>query len=258
MANHTYRDLTGQSFGISTVLHLADGRSKTGERLWVCHCECGKEFTCRGSSLTSGNTKSCGCLNQNRLVVGTIYGRLTVQERLPSRQCYGKWYVFYRCLCTCGRTCEIAGSRLTAGEAKTCGKCKRTLDLPHKLPLGEASFRLLYRAYVRSAARRGKAFELTPDEAKALFQGPCAYCGTPPASVIGEDDSNGKYTYNGIDRVDNTLGYTPANCVSCCWECNKAKSNTTETAWRTWLARVAQFQCTASSLPGSLCPRGTI
>ena len=33
-----------------------------------------------------------------------------------------------------------------------------------------------------------------------------------------------EYKYNGIDRVDNKIGYELDNCVSCCIKCNKAKS----------------------------------
>lgn len=31
------------------------------------------------------------------------------------------------------------------------------------------------------------------------------------------------YWYNGVDRVDNTKGYTLENCVTCCAEANYAK-----------------------------------
>jgi len=29
--------------------------------------------------------------------------------------------------------------------------------------------------------------------------------------------------YNGIDRVDNAIGYLTDNCVACCKVCNRAK-----------------------------------
>lgn len=32
-----------------------------------------------------------------------------------------------------------------------------------------------------------------------------------------------RYTYNGVDRLDSSMGYTPDNCVPCCWECNNMK-----------------------------------
>lgn len=35
-----------------------------GHALWLCKCDCGKEKIISGDSLQSGNTKSCGCLEQ--------------------------------------------------------------------------------------------------------------------------------------------------------------------------------------------------
>lgn len=31
--------------------------------------------------------------------------------------------------------------------------------------------------------------------------------------------------YNGIDRIDDSIGYTIDNCVTCCRTCNWAKGN---------------------------------
>ena len=53
-------DLTGRVFGRLTVIEYA-GRNSDGVRMWLCRCACGNEATVRGSCLTSGHTKSCGC-----------------------------------------------------------------------------------------------------------------------------------------------------------------------------------------------------
>ena len=52
-------DLTGQKFGKITVLSFA---YTTEHKYYNCKCECGNEKIIRGSQLTSGKTKSCGCL----------------------------------------------------------------------------------------------------------------------------------------------------------------------------------------------------
>lgn len=54
-------DITGQNFGRWTVIECA-GRGKHGELQYKCRCRCGTERILRRSSLTSGNSKSCGCL----------------------------------------------------------------------------------------------------------------------------------------------------------------------------------------------------
>lgn len=56
-------DLTGQRFGRLVV----EGFAHVDEHwcaMWNCKCDCGKTVVVYGSHLKSGNTKSCGCLNQ--------------------------------------------------------------------------------------------------------------------------------------------------------------------------------------------------
>lgn len=56
-------DLTGRKFGRWTVLSKA-GKDKRGSTMWLCRCECGSVKEIRHSSLTSGNSRSCGCLSK--------------------------------------------------------------------------------------------------------------------------------------------------------------------------------------------------
>lgn len=61
------KDLTGQKFGRLIVIRPApDKINKSGTRstAWYCNCDCGnKDVIVRTSGLTSGDTKSCGCWN---------------------------------------------------------------------------------------------------------------------------------------------------------------------------------------------------
>jgi len=54
------RDLTGQHFGMLTVVESA-GRDRYQHLLWKCLCECGGEKAVRTSDLLGGGVKSCGC-----------------------------------------------------------------------------------------------------------------------------------------------------------------------------------------------------
>lgn len=54
------RDLTGKQFGRLTVKHRVESRN--GKRMWLCACSCGGTKEVATSHLTSGGTKSCGCL----------------------------------------------------------------------------------------------------------------------------------------------------------------------------------------------------
>ena len=58
-------DLTGERFGRLVVLRR--DKSKSDRVFWVCKCDCGKTVSVMGTNLKRGNTKSCGCLNIDRI-----------------------------------------------------------------------------------------------------------------------------------------------------------------------------------------------
>lgn len=68
--------------------------------------------------------------------------------------------------------------------------------------------------YKIGAITRDYEWLLTDEEAGNFFKDDCFYCGK--ISIENEDMS-------GIDRVDNKIGYTLNNCVSCCGMCNGIK-----------------------------------
>src|SRR5215472_17416664 len=65
MSNHepTRRDLLGAEFTRLKVVSFA-GHTKTGGALWECVCECGTRKIVAATYLTSGTSKSCGCLRR--------------------------------------------------------------------------------------------------------------------------------------------------------------------------------------------------
>lgn len=63
------RELVGEHFGDLTVISRAENRRLPGgkmRRRWTCRCVCGREITTDGLSLTTGHTKSCGCIKQRK------------------------------------------------------------------------------------------------------------------------------------------------------------------------------------------------
>lgn len=51
----------GKRFG-GLVITSREGKDKHNHSLWRCECDCGNECVVVNYALTSGNTKSCGCL----------------------------------------------------------------------------------------------------------------------------------------------------------------------------------------------------
>ncbi len=102
--------------------------------------------------------------------------------------------------------------------------------------------------YQRGALARNYSFELSPAEFENICQQACFYCGAPPTNVaklprpVKTKGRQGDWLYNGIDRRDNTQGYTLANSVACCKQCNYAKHAYTEQEFLDWVNRVALHQ----------------
>lgn len=172
-------------------------------------------------------------------VTGQKFGRLTA---LSYQGWEGARKTLWSFRCDCGEVIIRRLATVRRGEIKSCG-CLRWLggyEAPNRKPEGESSFNTLFSHYRRSAADRGHAFELTPDQFRALTIRDCVYCGAPPSQSITatkKGRSNGSYTYTGVDRVDNALGYTPENVVPCCSVCNRAKAAMTETEFIAWVSR---------------------
>jgi len=110
------RDLTGERFGRWTVLEKEEGK---GAAKWLCRCSCGTQRAVAAKNLLAGVSTSCGCLTKERTarvdLSGQRFGRLTVVGR--SEQDGEKW----RCLCECGRQCDVLQSSLRSGKRTSCG-----------------------------------------------------------------------------------------------------------------------------------------
>ncbi len=158
---------------------------------------------------------------------GNKYGKLTVLRRGESKNRNATWL----CSCECGKEVLAWGGNLRAGHTISCG-CL------HRLPPGLSSARSVMSNYRGSARRRGLAWELTEGQFLDLTSKDCHYCGVEPRQVASFNGANGDYTYNGIDRVDNSRGYTLENCVPCCKRCNKAKGTMGLDEFYEWVARV--------------------
>ena len=66
--NNTFKDIEGEIFGRLTVIKEIKNDDKEDTfSYWLCRCECGNEVVVTGVSLRNGNTKSCGCLQKDKI-----------------------------------------------------------------------------------------------------------------------------------------------------------------------------------------------
>lgn len=107
---------------------------------WLCECDCGNFVNVLGCSLTSGHTKSCGCLSKRSRVkdedmLNKTFGLLTVVSRAPSHKIpSGSVYDMWHCKCTCGNTTVSFGRNLRNGSTQSCGclRIKRQAEAKHE------------------------------------------------------------------------------------------------------------------------------
>lgn len=144
----------------------------------------------------------------------------------------GRCRPVWLCLCDCGNYKTATAANLRQGQVKSCG-CLL------KLPEGEACFNRLIGRYRHDAKNRNIAFELTREQFRELAEQDCYYCGVGPQQTgCWHPNNNGRFIFNGIDRLDNNLGYTLDNCVTACGMCNRCKSTLTKKDFLEWVDAV--------------------
>lgn len=167
------------------------------------------------------------------------FGRGTVLSEAERNKAGRRVYVL---LCECGNTYSTCMDNLKSGGTKSCGCLKvdtmKKFRHPNTMPYGVASFYNLLRHYKIEATKRGLAFTLTEEQFAQLTKQNCFYCGIEPSTVYKRNHGNGEYIYNGIDRIDNNLGYDIDNVVACCKICNMAKHTMSVPQFRDWIERV--------------------
>jgi hypothetical protein len=179
------------------------GKVPEGKKFRPCYlftCKCGTQLIARGKDVKSGHTKSCGCLS---LEAKSLNGKANKGK--------GK------------------NSKYTGKDGKK--QYKQT---------DRSAFNRLVTQYRCSAKRKSLQFELTREEIERLTKSDCYYCGIPAQKEYakGLPSIHLPYICNGIDRVDNSLGYLLGNCVPCCEICNYAKRAQYKQQFLEWAERV--------------------
>lgn len=98
--------------------------------------------------------------------------------------------------------------------------------------LPNAGERYAYKRIKSDAAAARRVFEIPFDWFVKMCHEPCHYCGRSDRNTISIKSravTGGfvvrDFKYNGLDRLDNAVGYTVENCVPCCAVCNRGKNS---------------------------------
>lgn len=99
-----------------------------------------------------------------------------------------------------------------------CGECKECSSTAKENR---------YNIYKKNAKKREIEFDLSKEDFYNITALPCHYCGN-------------NESYNGIDRINSSLGYQPSNCVPCCEVCNKMKLDYSTDFWINHMKKILQ------------------
>lgn len=135
---------------------------------------------------------------------------------------------------------SVLMQNLKNGNTKSCGCLSKEDKNKRKLPNNAGVINQIILGYKRHAKRRNLNWELTLQEVTNIICQPCHYCGAEKSNKKYTKNCKEGFEYNGIDRVDNTKGYTFDNVVPCCKICNSAKSNMSQIDFVLWAQKVAE------------------
>lgn len=176
-------------------------------------------------------------------LTGQKFGKLTVLHRIKTKK-GTKW----KCVCDCGNYSNVYSGNLKRKDkpTKSCGCLVRNAIIKRtKYEKIEFAYRKKVSHIKSDAWERNKDWALDYDFAISLIKDNCYYCGAIPSRPFTYKWKEQKQTkqitifVNGIDRVNNTKGYTWNNVVSCCTTCNSAKNNMTIHQFNFWRNQIA-------------------
>lgn len=182
------------------------------------------------------------CKIPHQELIGKKFGRLT-----PLSFFLWTKYIKYNCICDCGNSTVVFKQSLTKGTSNSCGCLQKEAAGKPKIglsklikPNAESAKNTVFSYYIRNAKKRNHEFSLTKEEFLKLTSSNCEYCKIEPLQEFkpGNRKKSESYYYNGVDRVNNKIGYILSNCVSCCFICNRAKGGMTLDEFYSWIERV--------------------
>lgn len=124
------KDISGMRFGKLTAIEPV-GKNSRRQTIWRCKCDCGNTVDLPIGAITSGNTKSCGCLrngvfhggfgsgsSQPEDISGKKFGHLTAIKLVGKDNSRA---AIWECACDCGNTVRVRAKSLKSGDTTNCG-----------------------------------------------------------------------------------------------------------------------------------------
>lgn len=145
-------------------------------------------------------------------LIGKRFGKLLVVKYDHSDGNDLHW----ECLCDCGKTKISKSPNLKSGNTRSCG-CLRTIGI-NVLPQNGHCKNVIWNIFSQRSKKRKWNFDLTKEQVTELVAKPCYYCDLKASNYVKK--KYGELYYNGLDRIDNTKGYSIDNVLTACKHCN--------------------------------------
>ena len=158
---------------------------------------------------------------------GQKFGALTPTVR-QGTTAYGK--IIWLCICDCGNKTKANSNHLLSGARVSCG-CRKLNKQQYHLKIEDICTTYVFKQYQKSAKMKNREFNLSKNDIKDFIFNKCYYCDSLPYNIFNSGRKKYHSTfeitckYNGIDRLDSSIGYIKNNCVTCCKYCNIMKNN---------------------------------
>lgn len=188
-----------------------------------------------------------------RELIGNKFNRLVIVLILDERSSDG--HIMAKCLCDCGSEPIVRLSFVKNNKTMSCGCLNKELSVPNLKKAQAIQFSREPKLGSAQKVYRDRYADgdLSFEEFFNCSQQKCWYCGCDPHTVYNsylykgakfsiERIRDGYFTYNGLDRIDSSLGHTKNNTVTCCSTCNKAKLNQSLQEFLEWIKKVYNFQ----------------
>ncbi len=163
---------------------------------------------------------------------------------------------FYTIKCLrCKKLSYMRSDRFSGTQKlNTCCHCRQENAITKSIKRATPNtvFNVLYKHCENGAISRNYIFLLSLHEFKSIITKNCFYCGNEP-QLTGSSKSINKSKIivknNGIDRIDNSIGYILSNCVPCCKMCNHMKKDYSKNDFLSHIDKIYNYNEGSTTIP---------
>lgn len=157
----------------------------------------------------------------NKYFVGYVFPNGNIITEGPKK--VAKHNVKWKAKCVCGNERWTYANSLK----KSIYPCKKCYDKSMRVTDIGPAVKKAFISLNSNAKSRNISVNISQEEFYKIASKNCFYCNAEPVEKNGPKRWQTPVKLNGVDRVSNNIGYTIENCVSCCYDCNRIKSDFT-------------------------------